>query len=293
MSAEHAVDDFIGKLEAIGSATGGNAGNRPTLVSIILDGENCWEYYPDSGVDFSAHVVSPRGRSIRRSRRPRSAITCEGIRPPTRSARSLPAVGFSTISASGSAIPSAIELGTCCSKRGSTSSLPAQEPEAENGRSIGASLARAVHRRRERLVLVVRRQPPSAPARLVRPPVPQAFAKRLHDSRRSRFRPNLLRPIRGNAAAAADVQRADEPVERKDRRPAQLLRMAQRGLLCSDSRARGDERRHGNALRRIPFRIRRRHLYLRLDARGGPVREQWTDIDSLRVVFASHRDSSF
>jgi hypothetical protein len=26
-------------------------------------------------------------------------------------------------------------------------------------------------------------------------------------------------------------------------------------------------------------------LFLRLDARGGPVRQQWTDIDSLRIVF--------
>jgi len=49
---QHAVDDFIGKLEAIGTATHGNAGHRPTLVSIILDGENCWEYYPNAGVDF-------------------------------------------------------------------------------------------------------------------------------------------------------------------------------------------------------------------------------------------------
>jgi len=51
-SAEQAVDDFFGKLEAIGRATTGNAGHRPTLVSIILDGENCWEYYPNGGVDF-------------------------------------------------------------------------------------------------------------------------------------------------------------------------------------------------------------------------------------------------
>lgn len=47
-----AADDFIGKLEAIGRATEGNAGHRPTLVPIILDGENCWEYYPNAGVDF-------------------------------------------------------------------------------------------------------------------------------------------------------------------------------------------------------------------------------------------------
>ncbi len=51
-SADHAVGDFVAKLEAIGSATARNAGHRPTLVSIILDGENCWEYYPNAGVDF-------------------------------------------------------------------------------------------------------------------------------------------------------------------------------------------------------------------------------------------------
>ncbi len=49
---DHAVEDFIGKVEAIGRATRTNAGQRPTLVSIILDGENCWEYYPNGGVDF-------------------------------------------------------------------------------------------------------------------------------------------------------------------------------------------------------------------------------------------------
>jgi len=53
---EHAVGDLFGKLEAIGRATAGNAGHRPTLVSIILDGENCWEYYPNGGVDFLRRV---------------------------------------------------------------------------------------------------------------------------------------------------------------------------------------------------------------------------------------------
>ncbi|MCA9099427.1 MAG: hypothetical protein KDA36_13615, partial [Planctomycetaceae bacterium] len=50
--ADHAADDFIGKLQAIGNATGNNAGHRPSLVNITLDGENCWEYYPGGGVDF-------------------------------------------------------------------------------------------------------------------------------------------------------------------------------------------------------------------------------------------------
>lgn len=50
--AAEAVEDFLGKLEAIGEATAANAPQRPSLVSIILDGENCWEYYPQSGVEF-------------------------------------------------------------------------------------------------------------------------------------------------------------------------------------------------------------------------------------------------
>ena len=52
LAAGEAVEDFVGKLEAIASATAGKAAHRPTLVSIILDGENCWEYYPNSGLDF-------------------------------------------------------------------------------------------------------------------------------------------------------------------------------------------------------------------------------------------------
>jgi alpha-amylase/alpha-mannosidase (GH57 family) len=50
--AEAAVDDFVGKLEAIGRATASQHRERSSLVSIILDGENCWEYYPNAGVDF-------------------------------------------------------------------------------------------------------------------------------------------------------------------------------------------------------------------------------------------------
>lgn len=47
--ARTAADDFIGRLRAIGQAI---HGDTPALVSVILDGENCWEYYPGGGVDF-------------------------------------------------------------------------------------------------------------------------------------------------------------------------------------------------------------------------------------------------
>jgi alpha-amylase/alpha-mannosidase (GH57 family) len=50
--AQQAADDMIGKLEAIHRATTARDAKLAPLASIILDGENCWEYYPNGGVDF-------------------------------------------------------------------------------------------------------------------------------------------------------------------------------------------------------------------------------------------------
>jgi alpha-amylase/alpha-mannosidase (GH57 family) len=44
-----AADDFVGHLLAIGKAV---ESEQPALVSVILDGENCWEHYPGGGVRF-------------------------------------------------------------------------------------------------------------------------------------------------------------------------------------------------------------------------------------------------
>jgi alpha-amylase/alpha-mannosidase (GH57 family) len=44
-----AAEDFVQHLRAIGRAV---TGNQPALVSVILDGENCWEHYPGGGVGF-------------------------------------------------------------------------------------------------------------------------------------------------------------------------------------------------------------------------------------------------
>jgi hypothetical protein len=41
-----AAADFIGRLRSIGERAPG------AVVSVILDGENAWEYYPDNGVGF-------------------------------------------------------------------------------------------------------------------------------------------------------------------------------------------------------------------------------------------------
>jgi len=49
---EHSAADMIGKLKAIGRACDAQHAGRPAFVPIILDGENCWEYFPDGGVAF-------------------------------------------------------------------------------------------------------------------------------------------------------------------------------------------------------------------------------------------------
>jgi alpha-amylase/alpha-mannosidase (GH57 family) len=44
-----AADDFLQHLDGIRRSV---AGNHPALVAVILDGENCWEHYPEGGVPF-------------------------------------------------------------------------------------------------------------------------------------------------------------------------------------------------------------------------------------------------
>ena len=59
-----AAMDLLGRVEEIGRATEQLNGGRPTLVPIILDGENCWEYYHDGGVTFLRtlyHEAARRG----------------------------------------------------------------------------------------------------------------------------------------------------------------------------------------------------------------------------------------
>lgn len=57
-----AASDFLGKLHAIGDAC---RQNPATLVPVILDGENCWEYYPDGGVSFLRSLYQNAARDPR------------------------------------------------------------------------------------------------------------------------------------------------------------------------------------------------------------------------------------
>ncbi|MGE3799030.1 MAG: alpha-amylase/alpha-mannosidase, partial [Thermomicrobiales bacterium] len=47
-----AARDLLEKVKGIGRAVDRVRGDRPALVPVILDGENCWEHFPDGGVRF-------------------------------------------------------------------------------------------------------------------------------------------------------------------------------------------------------------------------------------------------
>jgi alpha-amylase/alpha-mannosidase (GH57 family) len=54
MPGKDAADDLIGRLRTIRERL--NDADHPYLVSIILDGENCWESYPEQGDPFLRHL---------------------------------------------------------------------------------------------------------------------------------------------------------------------------------------------------------------------------------------------
>ncbi len=53
--ADNAVADFIGSLEAIYAQSNGE---QSPVVSVILDGENAWEYYPYNGYYFLSQLYA-------------------------------------------------------------------------------------------------------------------------------------------------------------------------------------------------------------------------------------------
>ncbi len=50
MDAQKAATDLVGHLEAIARKL--QSSDEPHLVTIALDGENCWEFYPQDGIPF-------------------------------------------------------------------------------------------------------------------------------------------------------------------------------------------------------------------------------------------------
>ncbi|MBN1593573.1 MAG: glycoside hydrolase [Candidatus Coatesbacteria bacterium] len=56
--ATAAADDFLAKLKAIHDSVGASTKGNPPIVSVILDGENAWQYYADNGEPFLKELYS-------------------------------------------------------------------------------------------------------------------------------------------------------------------------------------------------------------------------------------------
>lgn len=57
-----AADDLLNRVAGIGHAVARQQQERPALVPIILDGENCWEHYGDGGVMFLRRLYQESAR---------------------------------------------------------------------------------------------------------------------------------------------------------------------------------------------------------------------------------------
>jgi alpha-amylase/alpha-mannosidase (GH57 family) len=63
MDSVEAADDLVGRLLHIWHVLSND--DRPYIVSIILDGENCWEAYPNNGDDFLRRLFDRLSREPR------------------------------------------------------------------------------------------------------------------------------------------------------------------------------------------------------------------------------------
>ena len=52
MAGEDAAEDFVDRIHAIRDELNESGAEGPHLVSVILDGENAWEYYDNDGKEF-------------------------------------------------------------------------------------------------------------------------------------------------------------------------------------------------------------------------------------------------
>ena len=156
---------------------------RPTLVPVILDGENCWEYFPDGGVVVPADALSEAVRDPRRRAGDGRRVPRASTRRRTRCPAVRREAGSATISPSGSATRKTTGAGTRSTTRGGSSWRRPQ-----SGRHDPAMLARAW----EEMYIAEGSDwfwwygddHSQRPGRAVRPAVPQAPAERLHPAGR-------------------------------------------------------------------------------------------------------------
>ena len=246
-----AAEDFVGHLHGIGQAVDSD---EPALVSVILDGENCWEHYPGGGVAVPARAL------------PSAARTTPGVRPVTIGDYLEQHPPRDTLAAPVRRQLDQPQLRHLDRPRGRQHAWDAlhrtrehlrsaaEQPASRRAEKLRAGLGGAVHRRGQRLVLVVRRRPFQRQDALF----DYLFRKHLQNVYLllgDAPPPELARPISRSGQRAIHTLAARLP-GRQDRRPVHVLRVDQRRPLHLPERARHDGDGDAGAAQRGVLRLR-------------------------------------
>ena len=179
--AGRAVADFCGRLHAIKGRSSGEG----KVIPICLDGENAWEYYPNNAYDFLQGLY----RGIAESPALNLTLCSDVLARSTFDGRLHGIHPGSWINANyGIWIGHPEENLAWDLLAGARNAAVSHNPAVAEALASGLPAADAgvandlpltVRRRRERLVLVVRRRPLFAPQRPLRPTLPPASDERL------------------------------------------------------------------------------------------------------------------
>ena len=276
---ESAADDFMACLHGIAQAVG----DSPVLVSVILDGENCWEHYPGGGVDFLRALY-------------RRCTTTPGVRttkvgdflerhPPK---DVLPRLFTGSWIGHNFAIWIGHEEDNTAwdalhrAREHLLKSGPPARSASEG--SLERAWRRAVHRRRFRLVLVVRRRPLQRQDALF----DYLFRKHLQNVYRllgDEPPADLARPISRRAGSAVHYTPPRAFLDAKIDGRATFFEWVSAGrYACQNERGTMAMATRG-PLEELFFGFDLKRLLLRVDC-DRPAREALADHDLLRVGFA-------
>ena len=235
---------------------------KSATISVILDGENAWEHFEGGGRPFLRALY----RRLSRPSRAADGDDGRGVREPPRTLTGhlSRAPGSTPTSTSGSATPTTSAPGASWPRRATRSTRP-------RPRSMPRALARGArgnaHRRRQRLVLVVRRRPFVGPRSRVRRPVPAAPAERLPAAAAVPFRTSCSSATSRRLAARLRSRCRPAHIEpRLDGEETELLRMAGRRNLEVREVAGAMHQVERQPASAKSVSVRPRALFIRLDS---------------------------
>ena len=263
-AAEAAADDFVARLVEAGRRYRGRTGGGEALIPIILDGENAWEHFEGGGRPFLRALY----RRLSGHPELRTVTMAEACAAATRELTGI--FPGSWIDANFYIWIGHADDQKAWSQLAEARAALDARPSRRRPDRPGAPEKNA-DRRRQRLVLVVRRRPFVGPRPRVRRPVPAPSAERLPAAAEAGSR-RAVRQQHLDGRGAGDPDGADGAAGADaGRRGDELLRVARR------RRSRGPRSRRRDAPGRSPavpiltlvqFGFDRERLFVRWTAAG-------------------------